>query len=109
MSEESKVGVFVCNCGVNIAGTIDVKEVIEYSKTIPHVVEAKEYVFMCSAPGQDLIKESVKATQCRAALRCGSDSSLLRRAAIVELPPGDSPFLMSSCPAISVGVLGDLF
>ncbi len=60
MSEESKVGVFVCNCGVNIAGTIDVKEVIEYSKTIPHVVEAKEYVFMCSAPGQDLIKESVK-------------------------------------------------
>ena len=60
MSEESKVGVFVCNCGVNIAGTIDVKDVIEYSKTIPHVVEAKEYVFMCSAPGQDLIKESVK-------------------------------------------------
>ena len=60
MSEESKVGVFVCNCGVNIAGTIDVKEVVEYSKTLPHVVEANEYVFMCSAPGQDLIKESVK-------------------------------------------------
>ena len=60
MSEESKVGVFICNCGVNIAGTIDVKEVAEYSKTLPHVVEAKEYVFMCSAPGQDLIKESVK-------------------------------------------------
>jgi heterodisulfide reductase subunit A len=60
MSEESKVGVFVCHCGMNIAGTINVKQVIDYAKTLPHVVEAKEYVFMCSAPGQDLIKESVK-------------------------------------------------
>jgi heterodisulfide reductase subunit A len=60
MSEEPKVGVFVCHCGMNIAGTINVKEVIEYSKTLPHVAEAKEYIFMCSAPGQDLIKDSVK-------------------------------------------------
>jgi len=60
MSEEPKVGVFVCHCGMNIAGTINVKEVIEYSMTLPHVVDAKEYIFMCSAPGQDLIKDSVK-------------------------------------------------
>ena len=60
MSEETRVGVFVCHCGMNIAGTINVKEAVEYSKTLPHVVEAKEYIFMCSAPGQDLIKESVK-------------------------------------------------
>jgi len=60
MSEEPRVGVFVCHCGMNIAGTIDVKQVVEYAKTLPHVVDAKEYVFMCSAPGQDLIKETVK-------------------------------------------------
>ncbi len=45
---------------MNIAGTIDVKQVVEYARTLPHVVDAKEYVFMCSAPGQDLIKETVK-------------------------------------------------
>jgi heterodisulfide reductase subunit A len=60
MSEEPKVGVFVCHCGMNIAGTVDVKEVVSYAKTLPRVMEAKEYVFMCSAPGQDLIKETVK-------------------------------------------------
>jgi heterodisulfide reductase subunit A len=60
MSEEPKVGVFVCHCGMNIAGTINVKEVVEYARTLPHVVDANEYVFMCSAPGQDLIKDDVK-------------------------------------------------
>ena len=60
MSEEPKVGVFVCHCGMNIAGTINVKEVVEYARTLPHVVDANEYVFMCSSPGQDLIKDDVK-------------------------------------------------
>jgi heterodisulfide reductase subunit A len=45
---------------MNIAGAINVKEVVEYCKSLPHVVDANEYVFMCSAPGQDLIKDSVK-------------------------------------------------
>jgi heterodisulfide reductase subunit A len=60
MTEEPRLGVFVCHCGLNIAGTIDVKEVVEYAKTLPNVADAKEYVFMCSAPGQDLIKDDVK-------------------------------------------------
>jgi heterodisulfide reductase subunit A len=45
---------------MNIAGTINVKEVVDYARTLPHVVDASEYVFMCSAPGQDLIKEGIK-------------------------------------------------
>jgi heterodisulfide reductase subunit A len=60
MTEEPRVGVFVCHCGLNIASTVDVKGVVEYAKTLPNVADAKEYVFMCSAPGQDLIKEDVK-------------------------------------------------
>jgi heterodisulfide reductase subunit A len=60
MTEEPRVGVFVCHCGLNIAGTIDVKKVVEYAKTVPNVADAKEYIFMCSAPGQDLIKGDVK-------------------------------------------------
>jgi heterodisulfide reductase subunit A len=45
---------------MNIAATINVKEVVDYCKTLPHVVDANEYIFMCSAPGQDLIKDSVE-------------------------------------------------
>ena len=54
--EEIRIGVYVCHCGLNIAGVVDVKKVVEYVKTLPGVVVAKDYVFMCSAPGQDLIK-----------------------------------------------------
>jgi heterodisulfide reductase subunit A len=60
MEEEPKVGVYVCHCGLNIAGTVNVKEVVEYARTLPNVVEADEYIFMCSSPGQELIKQGVK-------------------------------------------------
>ena len=59
MIQEPRVGVYICHCGMNIAGTINVREVVEYCKRLPHVVDANEYIFMCSAPGQDLIKDSV--------------------------------------------------
>ena len=60
MSEEIRVGVYICHCGTNIAGVVNVKEVVEYAKKLPHVVVAKDYVFMCSAPGQEMIKEDIK-------------------------------------------------
>ncbi|MCS7119391.1 MAG: CoB--CoM heterodisulfide reductase iron-sulfur subunit A family protein [Archaeoglobaceae archaeon] len=60
MSEELRIGVYVCHCGTNIAGVVNVKDVVEYAKTLPNVVVAKEYVFMCSAPGQQIIKEDIK-------------------------------------------------
>ena len=40
--EELRIGVFVCHCGLNIAGTVDIKQVVEYAKTIPDVVFVKE-------------------------------------------------------------------
>jgi heterodisulfide reductase subunit A len=58
---EPRIGVYVCHCGFNIAGTVDVKKVVEYAKSLPNVVVAKDYVFMCSEPGQDLIKADIKA------------------------------------------------
>ncbi|MDW8014260.1 MAG: CoB--CoM heterodisulfide reductase iron-sulfur subunit A family protein [Archaeoglobaceae archaeon] len=60
MGEELRIGVYVCHCGTNIAGTVNVKDVVEFAKTLPNVVVAKEYVFMCSAPGQQLIKDDIK-------------------------------------------------
>ncbi|MBD3350773.1 MAG: 4Fe-4S dicluster domain-containing protein [Candidatus Lokiarchaeota archaeon] len=60
MADEIKIGVYVCHCGVNIAGVINTTEVMEFAKTLPHVALAKEYKFMCSDNGQDLIKQDIK-------------------------------------------------
>ncbi len=57
---EPKIGVYVCHCGANIAGTVDVVQVTEYAKTLPSVVVTRDYKFMCSDPGQDLIKNDIK-------------------------------------------------
>ncbi len=55
-----KIGVFVCWCGSNIAGTVDVKAVAEALKEEPGVVFATDYQYMCSEAGQTLIKDSIK-------------------------------------------------
>ena len=92
---EPRVGVFVCHCGMNIASTVDVKKVVEYAKALPNVADAKEYVFMCSAPGQDLIKEDVKKCNLNrvvvAACSPGMHEATFR-ASIVEA--GLNPYLL---------------
>ena len=55
-----KIGVYVCHCGSNIAGAVDVTKVIEYAKGLPSVAIARDYKFMCSDPGQDIIKNDIK-------------------------------------------------
>ncbi|HEY87510.1 MAG TPA: CoB--CoM heterodisulfide reductase iron-sulfur subunit A family protein [Dehalococcoidia bacterium] len=60
MEGEVKIGVYICNCGTNIAGTVDVKEVAKLAGGLPSVVIAKDYMYMCSDPGQNMIKEDIK-------------------------------------------------
>jgi heterodisulfide reductase subunit A len=55
-----KVGVYVCDCGSNIAGTVDVKAVVEAASALPGVVIAREYKYVCSEPGQQLIQQDIK-------------------------------------------------
>ena len=55
-----RVGVFVCWCGSNIAGTVDVKAVSEALKSEPGVVFSTNYQYMCSQAGQDIIKDAIK-------------------------------------------------
>ena len=55
-----RIGVFVCHCGTNIAGTVDVKAVAEALKSEQGVVFSTEYQYMCSQAGQDLIKNAIK-------------------------------------------------
>ena len=58
--ERPRIGVFVCHCGLNIAGVIDVKEVIEYAKTLPDVVYTKDNRYTCADPGQDEIRKAIE-------------------------------------------------
>jgi heterodisulfide reductase subunit A len=58
--EEAKIGVYICHCGLNIAGTVDSEGVAKYAGTLPHVVVSRDYKYMCSDPGQDLIKNDIK-------------------------------------------------
>lgn len=56
----ARIGVFICHCGENIAGTVDCTKVIEACSRIPGVAHSVEYKYMCSDPGQNLIKEAIK-------------------------------------------------
>ena len=56
----SRIGVFVCHCGLNIAKTVRVSELAEFAATLPDVVVAKDYKFMCSTPGQEMIQHDIK-------------------------------------------------
>lgn len=60
MSQEPRVGVFVCHCGLNIAGVINVEEVTEYAKTLPNVVFAVHNRYTCADPGQEEIRKAIK-------------------------------------------------
>lgn len=57
----SKTGVYICHCGENIAGSVDISEVANYSATLPGVAVTREYLFMCSDPGQELIRKDIEA------------------------------------------------
>src|SRR3990172_997652 len=57
---EEKVGVYVCHCGTNIAGTVDVMETAQWASEQPHVAIAREYKFMCSSLGQELIENDIR-------------------------------------------------
>lgn len=60
MENEKRIGVYICHCGLNIAGTVDVEEVAIYTATLPDVVVARDYRYICSDPGQELIKKDIK-------------------------------------------------
>jgi len=55
-----RTGVYVCHCGTNIAANVDVKSVAEYARELDGVVLARDYTYMCSDPGQDLIKQDIQ-------------------------------------------------
>ena len=60
MTEEPKIGVYICDCGFNIASVVNVPEVVDYAKGLQGVAIAREYKYMCSSPGQEMIQKDVQ-------------------------------------------------
>jgi len=59
-SAEPRIGVFVCSCGINISGTVDVEAVAEYARNLPHVVLVENNLFTCSTDTQEMIGQKVR-------------------------------------------------
>jgi heterodisulfide reductase subunit A len=59
-TEEPRIGVFVCYCGLNIAGTVDVEDVAEYARKLPNVVYVKTNRYTCADPGQEEIRKGIR-------------------------------------------------
>ena len=60
MHPGERIGVYVCHCGTNIAGPVDVEEVTHFAATLPGVLVARHYAYMCSDPGQELIRKDIQ-------------------------------------------------
>ncbi len=58
--EEPRIGVFICHCGVNIGGVVNVPEVVKYAKTLPNVAYSEDNIYTCSEAGLASIKEAIK-------------------------------------------------
>ena len=59
ITDDPRIGVFICSCGSNIAGVVDVDAVVEYAKTLPNVVHAENTIYTCSADSLKLIQERI--------------------------------------------------
>jgi len=61
--EDVRIGFFICHCGVNISSTVNVADVRDHVSKLPNVAVSQDYKFMCSDPGQDLIKNAIKTNK----------------------------------------------
>ena len=87
-----RIGVFVCWCGSNIAGTVDVKKVAETLGHEPGVVFSTDYQYMCSQSGQDLVKDSIRTYNLTGVVICSCsprmhENTFRKAAASVGLNP----------------------
>lgn len=58
--EEPRIGVFVCHCGINIAGVVDVPAVVEFARQLPHVVYAQNFTFTCSTDTLEVMRRVIE-------------------------------------------------
>ena len=59
-NNDVRIGFYVCHCGHNIASMVDCADVAKYVASLPHVVLSRDYKYMCSDPGQEMIAQDIK-------------------------------------------------
>jgi heterodisulfide reductase subunit A len=59
LNEEPRIGVYVCECGINIGAVVDVPEVVRFAQGLPNVVVARPHRYTCSEAGQEMIKQDI--------------------------------------------------
>ncbi|MHA1148027.1 MAG: 4Fe-4S binding protein [Promethearchaeota archaeon] len=64
LEDEPRVGILICQCGINIAGTVDTAKVVEYVSKLPYVVHCEENMYSCSSDSQAQIKEMILKYKC---------------------------------------------
>jgi heterodisulfide reductase subunit A len=58
--DEIKIGVYICQCGVNIASVVDVADVVRFASGLPHVAVARDSKYTCAEPGQKAIRQDIQ-------------------------------------------------
>lgn len=76
IKNKKRIGVFVCHCGLNIAQSVDVQKVVDEIKDYPGVAHAEHYLYMCSEPGQDLIRRAIREHRLDAVVNANCSPSL---------------------------------
>ncbi len=74
--KDKRIGVFVCHCGLNVAQSVDVEKVVQEISSYPGVVHAEHYQYMCSEPGQELIRKAIKDHNLNAVINANCSPSL---------------------------------
>lgn len=60
MNKEPRIGVYVCECGINIGSVVDVPDVVKFAQSLPNVVIARQHRYTCSEAGQEMIKQDIR-------------------------------------------------
>jgi heterodisulfide reductase subunit A len=93
--EDLRIGVFLCHCGTNIAGVLDIKELGEYAARLPGVAQVAENIYTCSEPGQQEIINIIRENELDRVVVAGCSPKLHEetfRKCVIEA--GLNPFLM---------------
>src|ERR1039457_5967552 len=94
-----KIGVFVCHCGENIGRTVNCPEVSKACASFPGVVHSEDYKYMCSDPGQNLIKQAIREKKLDAVV-VGSCSDLKSQKHALLSPVSFTRKIISICALI---------
>jgi heterodisulfide reductase subunit A len=96
-----RVGVYICHCGHNIGAVVDCKAVADYAANLPNVTIARDYKYMCSDPGQEMVQQDIKGSTGSGGgwpvvLRCCTSIHSVKRAGSrglnpFTLPDGEHP------------------